>query len=97
MDIPTTKNANFLHIHLYEVFSCLLKIDQVRNKISLIEMDGLRASVHGQKQCFQRQDLLMSHCSHNYQAAACMEQLPTFTKVRVKLCPVGNNSNSSKK
>lgn len=80
MDTPTTKNANFLHIHLYMVFSCLLKIDQVRNEISLTEVDGLGASVHAQKHFFQRQDLLMSHCSHIYWAAAYMEQLPIFTK-----------------
>lgn len=89
MDIPTTKNANFLHIHLYEVFSCLLKIDQVRNKISLTEMDGLRASVHGQKQCFQRQDLLMSHCSHIYQAAACMGTASHLYKSQSKAVPSG--------
>ena len=80
MDIPTTKNANFLHIHLYMVFSSLLKIDQVRNEISLTEVDGLGASIHAQKHFFQRQDLLMSHCSNIYRAAAYMEQLPIFTK-----------------
>lgn len=78
MDIPTTKNANFLHIHLYMVFSCLLKIDQVRNEISLIGVDGLGASIHDQKHFFQRQDLLMSHCCHIYWTAAYMEHFPSL-------------------
>lgn len=54
MDIPTTKNANFLHIHLYMVFSCLLKIDQVRNEISLIGVDGLGASIHQSETLFPK-------------------------------------------
>ena len=60
------------------VFSCLLKIDQVRNEISLTEVDRLGATVHAQKH--QRQDLLLSHCSRIYWAVAYMEQLPIFTK-----------------
>ena len=73
-----------------------LKTDPERerrwNWISLIEMDGPRASIHSHKhgQCLfsQRRHLLMSPRSRGYAAAACMEWLLFLTSQRRDV-PVG--------